>query len=193
MLARGWLRAAALLYVAGLAVHQLRYRLAYGHDAGHELAAQGHAYLNFATPVAALLLAAAAGQLLTQLVRAERRREIRRRRWLISWAAASAALLIAYAGQESLEGLLAAGHPSGLAALTAGGGWLAAPLAAIAGAFVAALLRGADAVIARVAARPRAARRRHRRARPPRPASPPRRPGRELAEHRAGRAPPLAS
>jgi uncharacterized membrane protein YidH (DUF202 family) len=110
MLARGWLRAAALLYVAELAVHQLRYRLAYGHHAGHELAAQGHAYLSWATLLAALLLAAAGGELVAQLARAERRREHRRRRWLICWAAASAALLIAYACQESLEGLLAAGH-----------------------------------------------------------------------------------
>jgi len=50
-------RALALLPLSALGVHQLRYELAFGGDAGHELAAEGHAYLTSLTPL--LVLAAA--------------------------------------------------------------------------------------------------------------------------------------
>jgi hypothetical protein len=54
----------------------------------------------------------------------------------------AAALLAIFVTQESLEGMIAAGHPGGAAALQASGGWLAIPLAVALG-FVAALLANA--------------------------------------------------
>ena len=51
-------RAAALLSLAALALHQLRYLLAYGHDASGTLAHQGHAYLSgLVAPVIGVALA----------------------------------------------------------------------------------------------------------------------------------------
>jgi len=44
-------RSAALIALATLADHQLRYLLAYGSDAHAEMARQGHAYLFAALPV----------------------------------------------------------------------------------------------------------------------------------------------
>jgi len=44
-------RSAALIALAALAVHQLRYLLAYGSDAHTELLRQGHAYLFQSLPV----------------------------------------------------------------------------------------------------------------------------------------------
>jgi len=60
--ATGWSRAAALP-LAALAVHQLRYLLAYGGGAGRELAATGHGYLTSVVPwlLAGAALAAADG------------------------------------------------------------------------------------------------------------------------------------
>ena len=43
-------RLASLLAAGALAVHELRYALAYGDHAGHEAAAQGHAYLSLVVP-----------------------------------------------------------------------------------------------------------------------------------------------
>jgi hypothetical protein len=51
----------------------------------------------------------------------------------------AAALLAIYVGQELLEGVIAVGRPAGPAALLAGGGWIALPLALVIGA-IAALL-----------------------------------------------------
>ena len=65
MLARPSLRtrAAALLPLATLGVHEGRYRLAYGSDAGAELGHQGHAYLSLARPVVGLLCGGLVGVL----------------------------------------------------------------------------------------------------------------------------------
>jgi len=63
------LRGAALMPAAALAVHQLRYRLAFGARAPHELAAQGHAYLSTLAPWIALLAALAVGAALGRLAR----------------------------------------------------------------------------------------------------------------------------
>ena len=65
-------RAAALLPLAALGVHDLRYRLAYGGDAGHELARQGHAYLGIAKPLVGVLCALAAAEAVARLARAWR-------------------------------------------------------------------------------------------------------------------------
>src|SRR3954463_14562703 len=52
-------RAAALIAVAELGVHQLRYLLAFGGAAGDELAHQGHSYLGAAAPILAALTGSA--------------------------------------------------------------------------------------------------------------------------------------
>ncbi len=60
-------------------------------------------------------------------------------------------LLAAYVVQEWLEGLFAAGHPSGFDGVFGHGGWWAVPLSALAALAVAALLRLAAAVVRAVA------------------------------------------
>ena len=61
---------AALLPFAALVVHQLRFALAFGGNAGTELARQGHSYLHSLVPWLVLLLALAAGGFLWALGRA---------------------------------------------------------------------------------------------------------------------------
>ena len=51
----------ALVPVAALVVHDLRYRLAFGAQADAELRRQGHAYLSALTPLVVLLAALALG------------------------------------------------------------------------------------------------------------------------------------
>src|SRR3954468_21430731 len=115
------LRSCALLAAGALGLHQLRYSLAYAGDAGPALRAQGHAYLGplTAAVVGALILALALG-----LRRLAAGRPAGGSGSLAGlWLAASGALLAVYAVQESIEGALAPGHPSGIAALTAHAGW----------------------------------------------------------------------
>ena len=188
------LRATAALAVGAFALHQLRYALGYGDAALQTLAAHGHGYLALLTPLIALVVALAAGQLLAQLASA--RRDGRPGRGVGPfgrvWVAAAAVLFCTYAGQELLEGALSAGHPRGVEAVLGGGGWWALPLALAIGLLVALLMRGADALVALVAAR----RGRPRRRPLTRPALPALidlpTPG-GLARHMAGRAPPLSS
>jgi hypothetical protein len=147
-------RAVALLAAGTAAVHQLRYAIGYGSDAGHALASQGHAYFDVLLPfVAALGLVA-----LASIVRAPiARPDGPRRSFARTWAIVVAALVTAYAAQELLEGVLASGHPPGLAGVFATGGWTAVPLALPVGLLVALGLRG-DAPLTAVAperARPR--------------------------------------
>jgi hypothetical protein len=103
----------------------------------------------------------------------------------------SASLAGMYAVQELLEGIFAAGHPSGLAALFAHGGWWALAAAAALGGVVAALLRLASVVVGavrRLAAPPR---RRQTVLVPARPRTAVLAPRGVLATAAAGRAPPL--
>lgn len=188
------LRATALLAVGAFALHQLRYALGYGDAAMQTLAAHGHGYLAFVTPLIALVVALAAGRFLAALARAGRtgRAGGRSGRFARVWLAASSVLFATYAGQELLEGALSAGHPGGIAAVVGGGGWWALPLAVVIGLLVALLMRGADACLA-LAARRRVG------SRPRQPVSIRRPAPAELpvprvpARHLAGRAPPLAS
>jgi hypothetical protein len=153
-------RAAALLAAGGYVLHQLRYALGYGGHAHEELASQGHAYMTFVAPLLAVAVAALLADLGLRIVAAERPAPAPRLRRL--WALATASLLLAYLAQELIEGALAAGHPAGLEALTAGGGWVALPLAAALGLALALLARGAHAALELAAepaprvARPRA-------------------------------------
>jgi hypothetical protein len=178
-------RAAALLPLAALAVHDLRYRLAYGGDAGHELARQGHAYLGIAKPLVGVLCALLAAELVARLARAWRIGEAAEQNWSRSrlWALATAALVAVFFGQELLEGAIFAGHPAGLAGVLGAGGWLALPLSFVAGGVLILFLAGARAAARALTAR-------HRRSASRRPFSGGRRPPVAVA---ARRSPPLAS
>jgi hypothetical protein len=148
------LRAAALMAVAALGVHELRYLLGYQSGAGHALEQQGHAYLSVAGALASLLLALAAGQLVARVAQAGRagKTEAAPRSFAFAWAAASVGLTFIYASQELLEGSLSDGHPGGLAGVFGHGGGWALPLAMALGGLVVLALRGARAAV-RAAAR----------------------------------------
>jgi hypothetical protein len=143
-------RAAALLAAGAFALHQLRYLVGYGDGAGHALATQGHGYLQLVEPILALALAGAAGQLVAAVARRSGVASGRSARWGLCrlWLVATAALAATYVCQELVEGALSAGHPSGIAAVLAAGGWWALPLAVGLGLVIALAVRGADAVVA---------------------------------------------
>src|SRR5438445_9479754 len=116
------LRAATLVAVAAIALHQLRYAIAFGHRGVAVEALQGHGYLGIAMP----LLAAVAGVALALTIwrRASGAGEIApRATWARTWAALSAVLLAVYVLQELAEGALDPSHPAGLAGALGGGGW----------------------------------------------------------------------
>src|SRR4051812_45687373 len=99
-------RAAALIAVAELGVHQLRYLLAFGGAAGDELAHQGHSYLGAAAPIlAALTVSAIAAGVLRAALGRDRVRAgatLGRRAALFSLA-----ILAVYCVQELAESALA--------------------------------------------------------------------------------------
>ena len=100
----------ALFPPAAFAVHQLRYWLAYGSNAGVELQRTGHSYLHSVVPWLVLLLALAVGGFLRALGRAFAGQTSRARFTLsltAMWLACSAALIAIFACQEFLEGLFA--------------------------------------------------------------------------------------
>jgi hypothetical protein len=187
------LPATAALAVGAFALHQARYLAGYGEASGDALAAHGHGYLTLLAPLVALLAALGAAQVVVAVARAEPglTPPRRARRFASVWLVATLALLATYAGQELLEGALAPGHPTGMAALLAGEGWWAFPLAAAIGLAIAALLRAATAAVEAAGRRRRPARRHW-----PLPAAPPpssvHLPALPVAgRHLAGRAPPL--
>lgn len=186
---------AALIAVAELVLHELRYLVGYGADAGIALADQGHGYLTLASLAVVVGLALALGRLLLAFRRALRTATASSvPPFGLLWLAAVCALLAIYCSQELLEGLLSTGHPDGFAALAVNGGWSAIPLAIALGAVVALVLRGAAAAESVLAsARRRSA------AAPTRPPRASRRPDivrvrrAPLAARCAGRAPPAAA
>jgi hypothetical protein len=127
-------------------VHQLRYRLGFGDKAGHVLSDHGHGYMTTVAPIVSLLLAAVIGQLLwavcQQAAPGRPHRISAGRLWLLI----AAALLGLYTGQELLEGVLAPGHPAGLAGVLDHDGWTAAPLALVVAGAITVALRVASAV-----------------------------------------------
>ena len=145
------LRCFALLGAGALGLHELRYLFGYCGDAGHALAAQGHGYLDAVTALVALSLVAMLAGLVAALVRRRAAAASASRPWRVRWLVSSGALLAVFATQELVEGALSPGHPAGLAGVAGHGGWIAVPLALAIGAVVAALLRGAEVVIARFA------------------------------------------
>jgi hypothetical protein len=193
-------RAAALMPAAVLAVHQLRFQLAFGSHAGGKLASEGHQYLGALMPLAAMLVAIAAGLFLASLTRAWRRGggsgsgEGANAPLVRVGLLAAATLLVIYCGQESLEGLLSAGHPEGIAGIFGEGGIWALPLSLALGFLVALCLRVAEVAIRWAAARraPGGARRSPA-PRVPRPADALLAAIEPLAGAGAGRAPPRPS
>jgi hypothetical protein len=143
-------RLAGILALGAFALHQLRYLITFGSGSSEELARQGHGYMADWLPIVGVFaLSALVGTLIRghygeRLVRASLPRRA---------AIFALALLAIFVTQESLEGLLAAGHPGGAAALLASGGWLAIPLAVALG-FVAALFaRALEGLEVSIAAR----------------------------------------
>src|SRR5919198_708721 len=130
-------RLAAIVALGAFAVHQLRYLLAFGSSG--ELAEEGHRYMAALLPAIAVLFLAG---IVATLIRGTEGASPSRTPLIRRVAVFAAALLAIYVAQESIEGLLSAGHPAGPAASMANGGWLALPLALAIGA-LSALLAGA--------------------------------------------------
>ena len=129
-------RLAAILALGAFAVHQLRYLIAFGSSSSEELARQGHGYMAAWLPILGVFTISA---LLGTLIRGRFGARLAEASLSRRAAIFAAALLAIFVTQESLEGVLAAGHPGGVAAVLGYDGWLAIPLAAAIG-FVAALL-----------------------------------------------------
>jgi hypothetical protein len=142
--AAGRFRLAALLAAGALAVHELRYALAYGDHAGSEASAQGHAYLTVLAPVVVLAALFASAQALLRFAGGPASGN-RRRRFTRLWLGCAVALAAAYCGQELIEGCLAAGHPAGVPGVLEHGGWIALACAPVVGGLVALAVRGAAA------------------------------------------------
>jgi hypothetical protein len=147
------IRAATLISVGAIGVHDLRYLIAYRGSAAHELSVTGHGYLRVVTPLVAgvlvLVLASFAGRLLRGAGDEAPLPSTQR-----MWTFLSAVLVAIYCCQEWLEGVVASGHPGGVAGVMGGGGWVAVPLAIAIALLIALALRGAEAAIA-LAACPR--------------------------------------
>jgi hypothetical protein len=155
-------RAAALMPAAVLTVHELRFQLAFGDRADQRLAAEGHQYLTALAPLAAMLVAIGAGLFLAALARARHGAGERRQApaLVTVWLAAATTLLAIYSAQELGEGMLASGHPGGVAGVFGHGGLWAVPLSLLLGGLVALALRVGSVAIEWVAGRsPRPCRR----------------------------------
>lgn len=100
-------RGAAAMPAAALAVHQLRYELAFGSDAHRQLAIEGHGYLGWVTPAVIVIASLALGGMLGRVVAAWRRGQpdlSEGRRLVIVWLATAFGLLLVYTGQELVGG-----------------------------------------------------------------------------------------
>ena len=151
----------APLAPAAFAVHELRYLLAYGSNAGAELQRSGHSYLHSVVPWLIAVVALCAGYFLRSLGRAFAGHTSLPRYTLSlagMWVACSAALVGIFTCQELLEGVFATGHVAGLAGVFGFGGWWAIPASLSIGLVVAAWLHGARWVLREVARRRAAAR-----------------------------------
>ncbi len=191
----GW-RGPALLPAATLAVHELRYLLAFGRGASRELTDRGDTYLGWLAPLCVILLAIPLGALAGRLAAAWQGRPAGRghggRGRLIQWLTLALVLVGCFCAQEVLEQLLEPRHPLGLAGIFGDGGWWAVPAALGVAAALTLVLVGTQAAIAGLArrrsrpggARPAIVRRRRPRGLPRLvPVAP-------LAAGAAGRAPP---
>ena len=147
---------AAVVPAAALVVHQLRYMLAFGGNAGMELARQGHSYLHSVVPWIVLSIGLAVGGFLWALGSALRgQRSVPRYALSLAclWVLCSACLVGIYVAQESLEGLFATGHPGGVAGIFGYGGWWAVPVSMCVGLVLATIFHGARWVLDEIALR----------------------------------------
>jgi hypothetical protein len=141
---------AAPMPAAALAVHELRFELAFGGNAGAVLAHEGHSYLNSVAPWLVLLVGVGAGAFLWALGRAlAGQRSLHRYTLSLAalWLATSACLVGIYVAQELLEGMLVTGHPPGLEGVVGYGGWWAIPAALCVGFVLATVFHGARWVL----------------------------------------------
>jgi hypothetical protein len=139
------LRSATVVAAGAIAVHQLRYLVGYGGDASGALHDQGHGYLDALVPLLALL---GGLTLVATIVAAIAGAPPRSRRGapLVRALVYAGAILAVFGAQETIEGVLVAGHPGGIAAVMAHGGLVALPLALAFGWVVWAALRGLEAL-----------------------------------------------
>ncbi len=138
-----WRSSLFLVPAAALVVHEARYWLAYGPRANAELAAQGHSYLTSVVPWTILALAIGAGAFLRRVAQTGSLPTATGKLWVIT----TAGLIAIYAVQETLEGMVVAGHPGGVAGVFGQGGWWAVPVAALLAVAVVALLRAGNTVL----------------------------------------------
>jgi hypothetical protein len=130
------LRSGALLGIAALALHQLRYLAAHGANADNAIATQGHGYLEVLAPaLGSLCMAVIAGQLLATAA-SRSPRAVPNRRPLGRTTFCVMSLLAIFCVQELAEGALSEGHAAGIDALLADRGWVALPIAIVLGALV---------------------------------------------------------
>jgi hypothetical protein len=137
-----------------LAVHQLRYLLAYGSHAGSRLSAQGDDYVASALVIVGLLVAMSLLAWLTRVVVASRRHDLPTSRpvpvWR-SWLELAVVLLAGFCVLEVAEMVLEPQHPVGFAGLFGGGGWWAFPAAAALAALLTLFALGGRKLLAIVA------------------------------------------
>jgi hypothetical protein len=129
------IRAIALLGAGAVAIHQLRYAIAYGNAAPQELAVHNHGYFELALPAVATLFVFALTAVLIRIARGRAAAPNRRIPLTGLWLCCALALGTIYGVQETLEG----------AGALAGGGWIGFALAFPVGLLVALAMRGADA------------------------------------------------
>jgi hypothetical protein len=144
-----------LVPAAALAVHQIRYSLAYGSRANAQLAAQGHSYLHSLAPWAVLALGIGATLFLRRVAATLATGDTghpRHRSFAALWSLSALGLLAVYSLQETLESFLSSGHPGGVAGVFGHGGLWAVPASAAVG-FVVALVLRAGRVVLDAAAR----------------------------------------
>ena len=180
---------------AVLAVHQLRYLLAYGSHAGTELTAHGDRYVGTASVIAGTLVGIALAVAALRLAASSRGRVdleiVRLPPWLL-WLGLMLLLLAGFCALELLEIAFEPHRTVGVVSIVAGGGWWALPAAAFVAAVMALLVYGGRALLL-IAARGRAIRRAGDSRRRRRAVARPARLRRPMASGAAGRAPPLTT
>ncbi len=152
----GW-RGAALVPAATLAVHELRYLLAFGGGASHELAERGDTYVGWLAPLCVLVLAIPIGAVAGRLSAAWHGRASGRARGcrgrMLQWLALGLVLLACFCVQEIIEQLLEPQHPVGLSGIFGDGGLWAVPAAFGLAAGLTLLMAGTQAVVSGLARR----------------------------------------
>jgi hypothetical protein len=137
---------AGLIPVAAFAVHQLRFLLAFGGGAGTELKETGHSYFHSVVPWIILVVGLSVGAFLWSLGRAASGRRSATGRGLsfvALWLVCAVCLLAIYCTQETLEGIFATGHPTGIEGIFGFGGLWSIPSAIGVGLVLAVVMCGA--------------------------------------------------